>query len=103
MGDLNNPSIFWRDNIEGHKQSRKFPQCTEGNLLQVTVEPKKRGDLLDLIITKKDGLIWHVNIKSSLCCSDNEMVEFKILKAGRRVKNKLTALNRRFLLISTIL
>jgi len=27
VGDFNHPDICWRDNIAGHKQSRRFPEC----------------------------------------------------------------------------
>ena len=55
----------------------------------------RRGALLDLIITKKEWLIRGVKFKSSLGCNNHEMVEFRILKAARRVKSKLTTLDFR--------
>ena len=33
MGDFNHPNICWRDNTAGHKQSRRFLQCTDDNFL----------------------------------------------------------------------
>lgn len=47
---------------------------------------------LDLILTNKEGLTRDVRVKGS---SDNEMVEFGILKGGRTVKSKLTTLGVR--------
>ena len=32
-GDLNHPGIHWRDNTAGHKQSRKFMEYIDDNLL----------------------------------------------------------------------
>ncbi|GAB0203861.1 thrombospondin-4 [Grus japonensis] len=96
MGDLNHPDICWRDNAAERKQSRKFLECVDDNfLLQVIEEPTKRGAMLDLILTNKEGLVGDVKLKGSLGCSDHEMVEFKILRAARRAHSKLTALDFR--------
>lgn len=68
-------------------------ECLENNfLLQVTQESVRRGALLDLILTNKQVFIWDVKIKGSLGCSDNDMLKFRILRAGRRVKSKITTL-----------
>ncbi|GAB0206751.1 mitochondrial enolase superfamily member 1 [Grus japonensis] len=49
--------------------------------------------MLDLILTNKEGLVGDVKLKGSLGCSDHEMVEFRILRAARRVHSKLTTLD----------
>ena len=96
MGDFNNPDICWRDNTAGHKQSRRFLECTVDNfVLQVTEEPTRRGALLDLLLTNRKGFAGNVKVKGSFDCSDREMVEFRMLKGGRRIKSKLTALGFR--------
>jgi len=51
--------------------------------------------MLDLVLTNKEGLVGNVKVKGSLGCSDHEMMEFKILRAARRVCSKLTILNFR--------
>ncbi|GAB0199210.1 hypothetical protein GRJ2_002386400 [Grus japonensis] len=51
--------------------------------------------MLDLVLTNKEGLVGNVKLKSSLGCSDHEMVDFKILRAARRVHSKLTTLGFR--------
>ncbi|GAB0207839.1 mitochondrial enolase superfamily member 1 [Grus japonensis] len=51
--------------------------------------------MLDLILTNKEGLVGDVKLKGSLGCSDHEMVEFKILRAARRARSKLTTLDFR--------
>ena len=51
--------------------------------------------MLDLVLTKKEGLVGSVKLKGSLGCSDHEMVEFKILRAVRREQSKLPTLNFR--------
>jgi len=48
--------------------------------------------MLDLVFTNKEGLVENVEVKGSLGCSDREMVEFKILRAVRRVCSKLATL-----------
>ncbi|GAB0189153.1 mitochondrial enolase superfamily member 1 [Grus japonensis] len=96
MGDFNNPDICWRDNTAEHKQSRKFLECVEDNfLMQVIEEPMRRGAMLDIVLTSKEGLVGDVNLKGSLGCSDHEMVEFRILRAARRAHSKLTTLDFR--------
>ncbi|GAB0182816.1 hypothetical protein GRJ2_000746900 [Grus japonensis] len=96
MGDFNHPDICWRGNTAGHKQSRKFLECVDDNfLLQVTEEPMRRGAMLDLVLTTKEGLVGDVKLKGSLGCSDHETVEFNILRAARREHSKLTTLDFR--------
>ncbi|GAB0175756.1 hypothetical protein GRJ2_000040800 [Grus japonensis] len=96
MGDFNHPDICWRGNTAGHKQSRRFLECVDDNfLLQVTGEPVRRGVMLDLVLTNKEGLVGDIKLKGSLGCSDLEMVEFKILRAARRAHSKLTTLDFR--------
>ncbi|PKU37175.1 glycerol kinase [Limosa lapponica baueri] len=50
----------------------------------------KRSAMLDLVLTNEKVLVGNVKLKGSLDCSDHEMVEFKNLKAARRVDSKLT-------------
>ncbi|GAB0182094.1 hypothetical protein GRJ2_000674700 [Grus japonensis] len=96
MGDFNHPDICWRDNAAERKQSRKFLECVYDNiLLQVIEEPTRRGAMLDLILTNKEGLVGDVKLKGSLGCSDHKMVEFKILRAARRACSKVTTLGFR--------
>ncbi|GAB0203910.1 high affinity cAMP-specific and IBMX-insensitive 3',5'-cyclic phosphodiesterase 8B [Grus japonensis] len=96
MGDFNHLAICWKDNTAGHKQSRKFLECVDDNfLLQVTEEPTRRGAMLDLVLTHKEGLVGNVKLKGRLGCSDHEMVDFKILSTARRTHSKVTTLDFR--------
>ncbi|GAB0206448.1 hypothetical protein GRJ2_003110400 [Grus japonensis] len=96
MGDFNHPDICWRDNAAERKQSRKFLECVNDNfLLQRIKEPTRKGAMLDLVLTNKEGLVGDVKLKGSLGCSDHEMVEFRILRAARRARSKLTTLEFR--------
>ncbi len=68
--------ICWRDNTAGHKQSKRFLECVDNHFLtHVTEEPTRRGAMLDLVLTNKEGLVGNVELKGSLGCSDHEMVE----------------------------
>ncbi|GAB0178718.1 hypothetical protein GRJ2_000337100 [Grus japonensis] len=49
----------------------------------------------DLVLTNKEGLVGNVMLEGNLGCMDHEMVEFKILRAVRRVQGKLTTLDFR--------
>ncbi|KAF4795873.1 RNA-directed DNA polymerase from mobile element jockey-like protein [Turdus rufiventris] len=51
-------------------------------LAKVMEEPMRNGVLLDLILTKKEGLIGDVKVGSSLGYSDHEIMEFSILLWG---------------------
>ncbi|GAB0205499.1 hypothetical protein GRJ2_003015500 [Grus japonensis] len=51
--------------------------------------------MLDLVLTNKEGLVGDVKLKGSLGCRDHEMVEFKTLRAARRVHSKLTTMDFR--------
>ncbi|PKU43893.1 dtw domain-containing protein 2 [Limosa lapponica baueri] len=96
LGDFNHPNIWWRDNAAGHKQSRRFLECTDNNfLLQVMEQPTRRGAMLDLVLTNREGLVGNAKLQGSLGCSDREMMEFKILRAVRRAHSKPTALDFR--------
>ena len=96
MVDFNHPEICCGDNIAGHKQSRRFLECNDNKFLPQVIEKlTRRGGVLELVLTNKEGLMGNVKLKDSLDCSDHEMVEFKILMAASRVHSKLTVLDFR--------
>ena len=51
--------------------------------------------MLDPVLTNKEGLVGSVKLKGSAGCSDHEMMEFKILRAARRMHSKLATLDFR--------
>ena len=51
--------------------------------------------MLELVLTNKEGLVGNVKVKDSLGCSDYKIVEFKILRAARRVRKKFATLDFR--------
>ena len=67
MGDFNHPDICWRNGTARHKQSRRILDCVEDNfLLQVIEEPTRSGDMLDLVLTNREGLAGNVTLQGSL-------------------------------------
>lgn len=57
MKDFNHLDICWKDNIAGHKESRRFPECTYHKFLfQVTKEATRGVAVLNLILVDKEGL-----------------------------------------------
>jgi len=55
MGNFSHPDMCWRDNIAGHKQSRRFLECVGDNfLLQVMEELRRTGAMLALVLTNKE-------------------------------------------------
>ena len=96
MGDFNHPDIRWEDHRARHSQSRRFLQSINDKfLMQVVEEPKRKGSLLDLILTNKDGLVEDVRVGGRLGCSDHEMVEFRILHGGSRAISSIKTLDLR--------
>lgn len=66
-----------------------------GNCLtQVVLEPTRRGVLLDLVLTNKEG-VFGVRAGGSLSCSKREMVEFRTLHGGCKATRTNTTLDFR--------
>ncbi|GAB0175730.1 hypothetical protein GRJ2_000038200 [Grus japonensis] len=94
--DFNHPDICWKRNSARHAESRRFLQRTDDKFFtQVVEEPMRRGVLLDLVLTNKEGLVGDVKVGSSLGCSDHEMVEFRILRGRSRAISRITTLDFR--------
>ncbi|XP_064918707.1 ubiquitin-conjugating enzyme E2 K isoform X1 [Columba livia] len=56
-------------------------------------ELTRRGALLDLILTNKEGLVEAVKVEGCLGCSNHEMVEFRILCGRNRVASRIASLD----------
>ncbi|GAB0209947.1 hypothetical protein GRJ2_003460400 [Grus japonensis] len=67
----------------------------KGDCSEVVEEAMRRGVLLDLVLTNKEGLVGDVKVGGSLGCSDHEMVEFRILRGRSRTIIKITTLDFR--------
>jgi len=95
-GNFNYPKICWRENTAVHKQSRRCLECIDDNfLLQETEDLARRGAMLNLALTNREGLMGNVKLKGSLGCSDHEKDEFKNLREVRRAHRNLTTLGFR--------
>jgi len=57
--------------------------------------PTRKGALLDLVLTNKEGLVEHVKVGGRLGCSDHEMIEFRILSGGSRAISRIKTLDLR--------
>lgn len=65
---------------EQHSKARTILESMEDNFLtQVVEEPARRGVLLDLALTNKEGLAGDVKVGGSIDYSDHEIVEFGFL------------------------
>jgi len=96
MGDFNHPDISWEDHTTRHLQSRRILQSINDNfLMQVVEEPTRKGALLDLVLTNKEGQVEAVKVGGRLGCSDHEMVEFRILCGGSWAISRLKTLDLR--------
>lgn len=76
------PAICWKDNRTEYSQPRKFVECSDNFLTQVI---KKRCAVRP--DTYKIGTLksWQFG------CND-DMIEFRILRGGSNVKNKMISL-----------
>jgi len=96
MGDFNHSDISWEDHTARQTQSRSFLQSIDDNfLMQVVKEPTRKGALLDLVLTNKEGLVEDVKVGGRLGCSDHEIVEFRILSGGSRAISRIKTLDLR--------
>jgi len=85
LGDFNFPDICWEYNTAQKKQSRRFLECMEDNLLmQVIREPTRGAAPLGLLFTNREGLVGDVEVGACVGQSDHDMVEFLILGEVRR-------------------
>ena len=82
--DFNFPDLCWKYNAAQKKQSRWFLDYMEDNFLtQLVREPTRRGALLDLLFTNREGLVGDVEVGSCLGQSDYKMEEFSILSESQ--------------------
>jgi len=96
MGDFNSPDICWKYNTAERKQSRRFLECVEDNFLtQLVGEPTRGGTLLDLLFTKREGLVRDVVVRGHLELSEHKMIEFSVHGQVKRGPSKITTMDFR--------
>ena len=77
VGDFNLSDVCWKYNTAERKESRKFQECVEDNILrQLVSEPIRGGASLDLLFTDRAGLVEDVVVGGHLGLRDHEMIEF---------------------------
>jgi len=91
MGDFNHPDISWED----HRTTHMMITGIDNFLMQVVEETTRKGALLDLVLTNKEGLAENVKVGDRLGCSDHEMVNFRILTGGSRAISRIKTLDFR--------
>ena len=94
MGDFNFPDIYWEYSKAQKKRSRRILEYMENNfLMQLVGEPTRGAAPLDLLFTKRKGLVGDVEVRGCLGQSDHDMVEFSILGGARRGNSKTATFN----------
>ena len=94
VGDFNLQDFCWKYNTEDRKQSRRFLQCVENNLVtQLVSEPTWEGASLELLFANREGLAVDVMVGGHFGYSNNKMIEFLILEEVRRGLNRATTLD----------
>lgn len=61
----------------------------------MTEEPTRRGAMLNLVVTNKEGLVQNVKLVGSLGCSDTGMAATEGLKAVSKEHSRLRTLGSR--------
>ncbi|KAK4824952.1 hypothetical protein QYF61_021640 [Mycteria americana] len=96
VGDFNLPDAHWKYKTAERKQSRRFLECVEDNLLtQLVSEPMREGTPLDLLFVNREGLVGDVTVGGCLGQSDQEMIEILILGEVRRGVSRTAPLDFR--------
>ena len=94
-GGLNCPDICWKDNTGNHRSWGSVDCIDENFLTQVMDDLMRGGTLLDRITRKKVEVVEEEKVGGNLGCCDHEMVEFVILKGGKKANNMITTLDYR--------
>ncbi|KAK4823326.1 hypothetical protein QYF61_000928 [Mycteria americana] len=96
VGDFNLPGVCWKYNTVERKQSRRLLERVADNFLtQLVSEPTREGAPLDLLFTKREGLVSDVMAGGCLGQSDHEMIEFLIRGEVRRGVSRTATLDFR--------
>uniref|UniRef100_K7EZ11 Endonuclease/exonuclease/phosphatase domain-containing protein n=1 Tax=Pelodiscus sinensis TaxID=13735 RepID=K7EZ11_PELSI len=96
MGDFNYPDICWETNTARHRLSNKFLDCIGDNFLFQKVEKATRGEaVLDLVLTNREELVENLKVEDSIGDSDHEIIEFMILRKGRRETSTIEVMDFR--------
>lgn len=90
MGDFYYSSIFWRDNTAQHNQSRRFLECNQNNFLMQVIREPAKGRCFARPDSHKQGRTHErCEYQRQSCCSDHDMLLFRILQGEREVKSRI--------------
>ncbi|GAB0183898.1 hypothetical protein GRJ2_000855100 [Grus japonensis] len=93
-GDFNLPDACWKYNTAERKQSRRFLECVEDNVLtQLGSEPTRDDAPLDLLFANRGALVGDVMVGGHLGHGDHEMIEFSILGEVRSEVSRTATLD----------
>lgn len=87
------PNIYWKGSVAGHKQSKRFLECSKNNFrLQVLDEPKKRRFSVEPATREWFGTR---KVSGSFGGCDHKMMVFKVLREVRQVSGRILVVIRR--------
>ena len=96
IGDFNFPDVDWTNGKSGSK-GRKFYEATTEAFLEQHVEESTHnsGNVLDLILTNKEGLVSNVRMLGRIGMSDHELISFDVNIENKKLSDNPTNLNYR--------
>ena len=79
IGDFNFPDVDWESGIAGSKGRGFFEATSEAFFDQHVSEPTHvNGNILDLILCNRDGMVSEVSNEGRIGKSDHDIVSFKL-------------------------
>ena len=96
IGDFNFPDVDWRDGRAGAK-GRNFFDATASRFMEQLVDTPTHlsGNILDLVLCDREGMVTSVSTKGRIGKSDHEIVEFEIKTSDNSGKDQRKAADYR--------
>lgn len=96
IGDFNFPDIDWANGTAGSRGRQFYEATTEAFLEQHVEEPTHTsGNILDLVLTNKEGLVSNVRTMGRIGMSDHELIFFSVKVDKRNTSDHQTNRNYR--------
>ena len=96
IGDLNFPDIDWENGIAGSKGRDFYEAATEVFMDQyVNFPTHDSGNILDLVMCNREGMIKEVQAEGRVGKSDHDLVTFELCVGGKRETSKRRTYNYR--------
>lgn len=91
MKSFNNPSIFCENYALGHKQHRRFLECSDDNFWTQLIGDLVKGEtLLDMVPINKEKLVRNMKSGDSFDCNEDNTLEFSNTRGGREAEIRIT-------------